>query len=333
MRNLLYGFILIALVITNTTFANASEVTVYSARQEHLIKPLFDKFTSETGIEVRYITGKAGALFQRIAAEGKNTKADVLMTVDAGNLWNAAEKGIFQEVSSQKLNDNVPANLRDADGRWYGLSVRARPIVYSTERVKPSELSTYAALTDEKWKDRICLRTSKKIYNQSLVAMLIKQNGKEKTGEIIKGWVDNLAVAPLSSDTKVIEAISAGSCDVGIVNTYYLGRILKKDPDFPVSVFWPNQDEDGVHVNISGAGVTKYAKNKDNAVKLLEWLTSEKAQTDIADNNLEYTVLKETPYSSVITKWGDFKGNDINVAWLGELQTEAIILMNKYDYK
>ncbi|MBL7048257.1 MAG: Fe(3+) ABC transporter substrate-binding protein [Nitrospira sp.] len=311
----------------------AAEVVVYSARNEQLIKPLFDVYTQETGVKITYITDKAGPLLEKIKAEGSNTPADLLITVDAGNLWNAARSGILQPITSSELEMNIPSNFRDTDNRWFGLSVRARTIVYSKERIKPSELSTYEALADPELNGRLCLRTSKKVYNQSLVAMMIAEHGIKKTEDIVKGWVNNLAAKPFSNDTGAMQAILAGQCDAAIVNTYYFGRLLKQDPQLPLKLFWPDQQGSGVHVNVSGAGVTKYAKNRDEAVKLLVWLSSAKAQNLFADSNMEYPVNPAVKPHPDVAAWGDFKKNIINVSEAGELQTEAIKLMDRARYQ
>ncbi|MDX1656171.1 MAG: extracellular solute-binding protein, partial [Candidatus Competibacteraceae bacterium] len=197
----------------------AAEVVVYSARKEQLIEPLFKAFTEQTGIEVNYITDSEGPLLARLKAEGANTPADMLMTVDAGNLWQAAQEGVLAPVDSPVLEESIPDHLQDPENRWFGLSIRARTIAYAPSRVNPEELSTYEALGDPKWKGRLCLRTSKKVYNQSLVAMMIAREGEEKTQQVVESWVDNLATEPFSSDTAVLEAIAAGQCDVGVANT------------------------------------------------------------------------------------------------------------------
>lgn len=313
--------------------AFASEVVVYSARKEHLIKPLFKAYTNKTGTKVKYITGKAGALLERIKAEGANTPADLFLTVDAGNLWHAAEEGVLQSLDSKELTDNIPANLRDPENRWFGLSVRARTIVYNKNEVDPAELSTYEALGDEKWKGRLLLRTSKKVYNQSLVASMIAEKGEAETEAIVKSWVENLAVAPFSSDTKTLEAAIAGVGDVAVVNTYYFGRLLKKNPDLPLAIFWPNQKTTGVHMNVSGGGVTKHAKNKSEAVKLLEWLSSDEAQGKFASLNMEYPANDSVQPDPLVAAWGEFKGNPMNVAKYGEYQAAAIKLMDRAGYK
>ena len=216
--------LLIVCVIGFALPAWGAELTVYSARKEHLVKPLFDEYTKQTGVQIKYLTDKAPALMQRLKAEGKRSKADILITVDAGNLWHAANENIFQPVDSDVLKKNIPPHLRDPEGKWFGLSIRARTIVYNTSKVKPEELRSYQELAAPKWKNRLVLRTSKKVYNQSLVAMLIAENGHEASKLTIEGWVSNLAAPPFSNDTKVLESVAAGLGDIGIVNTYYYGR-------------------------------------------------------------------------------------------------------------
>ena len=313
--------------------AFADELVVYSARKEHLIKPLFDAYSQQTGTKISYVTDKAGPLLQRLKAEGKNTRADLLLTVDAGNLWHAANEGVLQSIDSATLSANVPANLRDPENQWFGLSLRARTIVYSTERVKPEELSSYEALGAPDWKNRLLLRTSKKVYNQSLVAMLIAEHGAKKTEQIVRSWVDNLAAPPFSNDTKTMQAILAGQGDVGIVNTYYFGRLLKKDPELKLALYWPNQNSTGVHVNISGGGVTRYAKHPVEAQKFLEWLSSEEAQNLFADANMEYPVNPKVEPHEYVKNWGSFKASALNLAEAGELQADAIKLMDRAGYR
>ncbi|MDH3767449.1 MAG: extracellular solute-binding protein, partial [Gammaproteobacteria bacterium] len=313
--------VLAVLVLAAGCAPEPNEVVVYSARAEQLIQPLFERYMAQTGAVVTWATDKEGPLMQRLISEGEQTPADLFLTVDAGNLWLAAEQGLLQQAQSAVLNRNVPAHLHDEAGRWFGLSVRARTIIYSTDRVDPSQLSTYAALGDAAWQGRLCLRTSKKVYNQSLVAMMIAEHGEEKTEQIVRRWVANLAAPVYSSDTKVIEAIVAGQCDVGIVNTYYFGRLQKKDPAIPIALFWPNQQGSGVHVNVSGAGIVKFADNRPGALKLLEWLSSETAQAEFAALNLEYPVNESVPSDPLVAAWGDFNQNLINVSRAGELQS------------
>ncbi|MGB5225799.1 MAG: extracellular solute-binding protein [Arenicellales bacterium] len=319
--------------ITPVAGSASDEIVVYTARKEHLVKPLFDAYTEKTGVNIKYITDKAAPLLARLQAEGENSPADMLITVDAGNLWQAAEKGVLAPVKSEILEQNIPTHLRDPEGRWFGLSVRARTIVYATDRVKKSELSSYENLADPVWKGRLCLRTSKKVYNQSLVAMMIAEKGQKETESVVKGWVNNLAAAPFSNDTKVMKAIAAGQCDVGIVNTYYYGRLMKKEKDLKLALFWPNQDSRGVHINISGAGVTTNANNREQAIKLLEWLSGTEAQTIFASLNMEYPANPAINADSTVVAWGEFKQDQLNVAKAGELQTSAVMLMDRAGYK
>lgn len=321
-------FVLFCLCIQ--TFA--AEVVVYSSRNEQLIKPIFEKFTAETGIEVSYRTDKAGALIQRIKAEGERTQADLLLTVDAGNLWQASSMDLLQPIKADIVTDKVPAALRAADNTWFGLSIRARTLVYNTNKLDPSDLSTYAALAEDDWRGKVLLRTSKKVYNQSLVAMLIAAYGEEKTEAIVRGWVENLAQPVFSSDTKLLEALASGQGEVGIVNTYYYGRLLKKEPNLPLKLFWPDQDGLGVHVNISGAGITKHARNVEGATRLVTWMLSETGQRMLADLNMEYPVRDDIEPDPAVAAWGTFKTSDINLAKAGELQRKAIMLMDRVGY-
>jgi len=237
----------------------------------------------------------------------------------------------------EDLQANVPAHLRDPGNEWFGLSVRARTLVYHTGKVKPADLSTYEALASPKWKGRLCLRTSKKVYNQSLVAMMITEYGEGKTEDMVRGWVANLATPPFPDDTKAMEAVAAGQCDVTLVNTYYFGRLMEKQPTLPLAIFWPNQNlknkAAGVHVNISGAGVTRYARNPSGAQKLIEWLSSDKAQNLFADVNLEYPVNPGVTLDKTVASWGSFKQNLVNVKEAGSLQAKAVKLMDRAGYK
>jgi iron(III) transport system substrate-binding protein len=332
-KSLLLG----AALIASGQAAQANEVVVYSARNEQLIKPLFDAYTKETGVKIKFITDKEGPLMARLKAEGRNTPADVFMTVDAGNLWQAAREDLLKPVDSKLLAANIPEHLRDPDNEWFGLSVRARTIIYNPNKVKAGELGTYEDLASPKWKNRLCLRTSKKVYNQSLVGMMIYEHGEDKTEQIVRGWVANQATQPFPDDTKAMEAVAAGLCDATIVNTYYYGRLMSKKPDLPLAIFWPNQNlkskAAGVHVNISGAGVTRHAKNTAGAIKLLEWLSSSNAQNLYADVNMEYPANPRIKADPAVLAWGEFKPNLINVAQAGALQTKAVMLMDRAGYK
>ncbi len=313
--------------------ALSAPVVVYSSRQEYLIKPMFDRFTEETGIEVQYQTGEEGPLIARLQAEGERTFADVLYTVDAGFLWTAADRGLMAAIDSDILAANIPPHLRDPQGQWFGLSVRARTIVYAKDRVDPAQLSSYEDLASERWHGRLCLRTSKEVYNMSLVATMIERLGEERTQAIVEGWVANLAAPVFSSDNLVLEAIAAGQCDVGLVNSYYLGRMLADDPDFPVGLYWANQQDSGTHVNISGAGVTRYAHNPAGAKRLIEWLSTQEPQQMFSELNLEYPANPAVAPVPLVAQWGDFKQDEINVEAAGRLQSAAVMLMDRADYR
>jgi iron(III) transport system substrate-binding protein len=331
------AFALVLLVLqgcgeTPDAAKSGDPLVVYSARAEHLIKPIFEAYTAKTGVQVLYTTDSEQPLIQKLIAEGETTRADILLTVDAGNLWYAAEQGVLQPVQSATLEQNVPAHLRDPGNRWFGLSVRARTIAYSTERVDPSTLSGYANLAGPEWRGRLCLRTSTKVYNQSLVAMLIAQHGEERTEEIVSGWVANLAADVFSNDTKLLEAIVSGQCDVGIVNSYYFGRLQQAASQLPVALSWPAPETGGVHVNVSGAGVTRHSRRPDDALRLLEWLSSTEAQQLFAGLNLEYPANPGVLTDPLVASWGEFSASPMNVATAGELQAAAVRLMDRAGY-
>jgi iron(III) transport system substrate-binding protein len=316
---------------TAVPMVEADEVVVYSARH-YGQEPAFDAFTKDTGITVRVLTGDAGPLFERLKAEGDRSPADVLLTVDAGNLWNAARAGLLSPVASATIARHVPASLRDPETRWVGLTMRARTIVYNVKKVTPAELSTYEALGDPKWKGRLCLRSSGYIYNQSLIATFIQRHGEPRTEEIVKGWVANQPTI-IGGDTKILEAIAAGQCDVGLTNSYYLARLVAKDPSLPVALFWANQQTTGTHVNVSGAGVTAHARNRAGAVKLLEFLTGDRAQQLFANTSMEFPVNPRAEVHPIVRAWGTFRQDDTNVAAAGEFQAAATRLSDRVGYK
>ncbi|WP_019590995.1 Fe(3+) ABC transporter substrate-binding protein [Thioalkalivibrio sp. ALE20] len=314
--------------------ADAGEVNLYSARQEQLIQPLLERFTDETGIEVNLVTGGADALLQRLRQEGRNSPADVFITVDAGRLHQAHAAGVLQGIESTTLENNVPERYRDPDGEWFGLSMRARPIMYHTDRVDPSELSTYEALTDEQWEGRICIRSSDNIYNQSLVASMLATEGEDAAQQWVNGIVANMARRPQGGDRDQIRAVADGVCDIAIANTYYLGIMLEgegrdREVAEQIGVFWPNQDDRGTHVNISGAGVTAHAPNQENAARLIEYLTSESAQEWYAEANQEYPIRDDVPASNILAGFGDFVSDDIDLYLLGENNAEAVRILDR----
>ncbi len=308
-------------------------LVVYSARNEQLIKPIFKNYTKENGIPIQYITDKEGPLLQRLKAEGKKSPADILLTVDAGNLWKAANENLLAPTESSILKKNIPPHLKDPNNRWFGFSVRARTIFYNKEKVKASELSGYADLADKKWQGRLCLRTSKKVYNQSLVAMMIAEKGEQETEKLIRSWVNNLATKVFTNDTKLLEAIDAGQCDVGIANTYYYGRLQRDGKAQKVEIYFPKKKDGGVHVNVSGAGIVKTSRNKEGAQKFLEWLSSKKAQKLFAGLNFEFPANPEIPSVKLVKAWGDYEANTTNLSEAGRLQTTAVRLMDRAQYR
>ena len=320
---------LLALSAAATSVQAADEVVVYSSRIDELIKPVFDAYTAKTGVQIKFITDKEAPLMQRIKAEGENGVADLLLTVDAGNLWQAEQMGILQPFTSPVIDANIPSQYRAGSHAWTGLSLRARTIFYSTERVKPSELSTYEALADKNWEGRLCLRTAKKVYNQSLTATLIETHGAAKAEEILKGWVNNLATDVFADDNAVIQAVDAGQCDVGIVNTYYYGRLHKENPDLRVKIFWPNQADRGVHVNLSGIGLTRHAPHPEAAKALVEWMTTPEAQSLFAGINQEFPANPSVKPSAEVAAWGSFKADSLPVEVAGKRQAEAIRMMDR----
>jgi len=321
------------LVVLLSPFATAVELTVYSSRNEHLIKPVFDAYTATTGVNIRFITDKEGPLLARLQQEADRTPADLLITVDAGNLWQASQLGLLQTVNSAALEASVPAKFRDPEGYWFGLSVRARTLFYNPGLVSVTDLKGYADLADQRWRGKLCLRTSKKVYNQSLVAMLIAQHGETRAQSIVEGWVTNLAAPPFPNDTQMLEAIAAGQCSVGIANTYYYGRLLKQQSQISLKPFWPDQSGTGVHVNVAGAGVVRHAPHPEAAQNLLEWMASPAAQNLFADINMEYPVNPAIQPAAVVAAWGEFHSSPFNLARAGELQRSAVMLMDRAGYR
>ena len=329
---------LLMLLVSPYSLAVA-EVNVYSARQESLIKPLLDRFTEQTGAKINLVTGKGDALLTRLKSEGMNSPADVLLTVDAGRLYRAQEASILQAVESDDLNRLIPSHLRSADNQWYGLSVRARVIVFAKDRVKANQLSTYEALSDPQWQGKICVRSSSNIYNQSLVAGMIASQGMLKTEAWLKAFVANFARPPAGGDRDQIKAVASGQCDVAVVNSYYLGGMLLSDDQAQqtaaskVTLFWPNQKDRGTHVNISGAGITQSAKNIELARKLIAFLASNESQEWYAERNNEFPVRDAVKVSTVLESWGPFVADTLNVTELGRNNAAAIMAMDRAGWK
>jgi len=324
-----------ALVSALSMSALASEVNVYSARQDALIVPLLEQFEADTGIEVNLITGKAGGLLSRMQSEGAASPADVLITVDAGNLHRAKEAGVVQTIQSDVLESRIPETLRDPEMQWVGLTKRARTIFYAKDRVDPATLSTYENLVDDQWDGRICIRSSSNVYNQSLVASLIEVHGEEATEEWARGMVANMARKPTGGDTDQLRAVAAGQCDLAVSNTYYYGRLLDSDKAEDkqvvdtVKAFWANQDDRGTHINISGAVIAKHAPNYDEAIQLLEFMVSDDAQAYYAEINHEFPVVDSATVSDTIQSLGTYKAHDLNLSILGENNKRAVMLMDR----
>jgi iron(III) transport system substrate-binding protein len=330
--------ITIALMLSlslQTISALAEELTIYSTRKEQLLEPLIKAYQQKTSHTIKVIYDSEGPLLEKLKQEGSQTPADVLLVVDAGNLWKAADLGLLLPIKSKNLEKNVPASLRDPHGQWFALTRRVRAIAYNPSKVKENELSSYEDLADIKWKGKLCLRSSIKVYNQSLVAMMIERLGPEATHKVVDGWVKNLSVKVFSDDTSLIKALENGPCQVGIINSYYLGSLIKSNPQFPVKIFWPNQKTSGAHVNISGAGIIKFTKKHKLAQKFLEWSVQPEAQKILSEMNLEFPVkdslVKEL--NPILTQFGKFKADAINLSIAGKRQQEAVILMDSVGYQ
>ena len=302
---------------------------IFSART-YGAEAAYAQFTAETGIEVEFLNGSDAELRERLQAEGDDTGADVYLTVDAANLSLAAEQDLLQPVSSPVLEQAVPASLRDPQGRWFALSQRARVLLYNTDAVDPDDLSTYASLDDPRWKGRVCLRTSTSTYTQSLTSWLLARQGEERAKAVVEGWVRNDAQV-LANDVEIIRTLAAGGCDVGITNHYYLARELAKDPSLPVGLKWPEQETTGVHVNISGAGVTRYADQPERARRFLEWFATT-GQSVFVEGNFEYPVNPAAPLHPLLQEFGTFKRDDLNVGELGQYNAEAVRLLTEAGY-
>ncbi len=327
------AWVLAALAWAGPALAAGEPLVVYTARKYQLVEQLFLEYGRERGIEVKSVTDDGAPLIQRLKAEGSASPADVFISVDAGDLWRASEAGLLSPVKSPMLEAAIPAHLRDPEGRWFGLAVRARTIAYSTERVKPAELSTYAALGDPRWKGKLCLRSGKAVYNQSLVAMMIGDLGEEATERVVRSWVANLAAEPFSNDTLMLKAIAAGQCDVGITNSYYLGRLQHETPGLPVQIFWADQKGRGTHVNISGGGVTAHAKNRAEAIRFLEWLASPDIQKRFAAVNFEFPANAGVDPLPEVKAWGSFQPNLVNVGTIGKTQSAAVMLIDRAGWR
>lgn len=314
-------------------------VNLYSARHYDTDNELYDSFTRKTGIRVNLVEGKGDALLERILSEGRNSPADIFMTVDAGNLWRAQQAGIWQSAPSNVLTSAIPEHLRHPDNLWFGFSRRVRAIMYNKDKVNPSQLSTYEDLASNKWKGKIVIRSSGNIYNQSLVASLIGVHGIPETEQWARGFVSNFARPPEGNDTAQIKAVAAGIGDIGIANSYYLGRLASSSDAEnqaiaqKVGIFFPNQSGRGAHANISGGGVVRTAPNKQGAILFLEHLASPEAQKIFSEGNNEYPAVPGVPAAPVLQSFGNFKADTMNVSTYGKLNPEAIMVMDRAGWR
>ena len=309
--------------------AEEPELNIYTSRHYQTDEALYDRFTELTGIRINRLEGKGDQLIERIRSEDVNSPADILITVDAGRLWRAEQAGLFQPVQSAVLEERVPANLRHPDGLWFGFSTRARLIFYNKQEIEPGAVKTYEDLADPRWRGRVCIRSSGNIYNQSLLGAIIAADGEAEAEGWAQGVVNNFARHPTGGDTDQIRSVAAGECGLAVANSYYFARLLKseKAEDKAVvaslGVVFPNQEGRGAHVNVSGAGVLKYAPHPEAAVKFLEYLVSEEAQHYFADANNEYPAVNGVAANSVLERLGSFKADPLNVSVLGETQPQA----------
>jgi iron(III) transport system substrate-binding protein len=332
----LSGAVALAAVLSGCALFGGGEpadLQVYTARHYDL-EEAFGTFTEETGISVEFISGDDAELLERLKAEGDDTPADIFMTVDAGNLWNAARQDELAPLDSAKLKQAVPEDLRDPQGRWFGLAMRARTLTYNPENVDPSQFDaeeSYAGLADPKWQGRLCMRDATASYTQSLVASLIDLHGRDRAREIVEGWVAN-DVDIMSNDILLLEAIDAGACDVGINNHYYLARELAENPDLNVDLYWASQQGAGTHVNVSGAGVVQGSDNPEQAQRLLEWLATD-GQNAFVDANHEYPVNPAVEPEPMIAEWGRFERMPLNAEAYGDLNAEAVDLLAEAGYE
>ncbi|WP_107039265.1 Fe(3+) ABC transporter substrate-binding protein [Brumimicrobium mesophilum] len=314
-------------------------VNVYTHRHYEPDQLIFEMFEEKTGIKVKVINASADELIQKMKMEGKQSPADVLITVDAGRLGRAKEQGLLQSINSELLEKSIPSHLQDIDNQWFGLTKRARVIAYSLDRVDPKELTTYEDLVSKNWEGRILVRSSSNIYNQSLLASLIANDGEGIAKKWSEGIVANMARSPKGSDRDQVKAVVAGEGDLAIVNSYYIGKMLNS-PDLEevetakkIGLFFPNQEGRGTHINVSGAGVAKYAPNRENAIRFIEFLAGEEAQQIFTDSNYEYPVLESIQATDIIKSWGDFKEDTLGLNKLGENNKKAVLIFDETGWK
>lgn len=323
----------------NKTSDEAEELTVYTHRHYESDQDLFKQFEKKTNIKLNIVNASADELIQKMSLEGEQSPADVLITVDAGRLYRAKSQNLLQPISSQLIDSIVPTHLKDEDGQWVGLTKRARVIAYSKEEVDPTKLSTYEELTSEQWQEDILVRSSSNIYNQSLLASIIANNDKAFAEKWAQGIVDNMARAPKGNDRDQVKAVANNEGQLAIVNTYYIGKLLNSEDENEVkagesvTIFFPNQETTGTHINVSGIGIAKYSPNKENAIKFIEFLLKEDAQNIFAGSNYEYPVNPNVEPTGILKEWGDFKEDKLSLNELGKNNKEAVIIFDKVGWK
>ncbi len=328
-----------AAAITLTTMPLAAsadgDVNIYSYRQAYLIEPLLDAFEKETGINTNVVFAKKG-LAERLEREGRNSPADVVMTVDISRINELVERDLVQGVENATLKENIPENLRHPEGKWFALTTRGRLIFTSKERVAEGELTTYEQLADDKWNDRICTRSGKHPYNIALFSSMIAHHGEKETKAWLEGLKDNLARKPQGGDRDQIKAIAEGVCDVSIGNSYYYGNMLQDENQRAIAeqvrLVFPNAEGRGTHVNISGIALTKSAPNRDNAIKLMEFLSSAEAQRIYAEANTEYPANPEVKPSGLVAEWGEINPDDLSLQQIADYRNAAVKLVDRVDY-
>jgi iron(III) transport system substrate-binding protein len=322
------GLVIALLAAAAVALGGSADVVVYNGRSQYGDEQAFKAFEEQTGLDVELRGGTAPELFERLRREGHRTDADVLVTTDLANLWRAEEAGLLEPVDTQRLREQVSGELHDPDGAWWGISTRIRTPMRSTERVPAATLRSYEDLGNERFKGRLCLRTSNNEYNQSLVADRIAKHGEADTEALLRSWMAN-EPRILGSDVDVLDAIAAGRCDVGLTNHYYLGRELKDDPNFPVAPAWPDE---GGHLNLSGAGVVKGSEHRAAAVQLLEFLTGREAQAAIVENG-EFAANPDVPPAAHLREWEGVRTDPIDVERAGPSLEAAVALMQRVGWK
>lgn len=335
MKHSLRGLVATILLVASCSATAAEEVNVYSYRQPFLIKPMFDAFTRESGIKVNTVFAKKG-LVERLKMEGRNSPADLIFTVDIGRLDAVLSENLTQPITSDVLNEKIPSEFRDPNGHWFGLTTRARLIVASKDRVEDGEISSYEDLASPAMKGRVCTRSGKHSYMLALIASVIASSDEENTRSWLKGVKDNLARKPQGNDRAQVKAIKEGECDVAIINSYYMGNMMTDEEQAPwadaVNIIFPNQDNRGTHMNISGMSLSMAAPNKDNAIKLMEYLAGDKAQRMYAEQNHEYPVNPAVSRSALVESWGDFRQDNTPLADIAKFRTTASKMVDEIGY-